>query len=182
MSEPWAQRPHRPPPELAGDPIYVPEPYPQPGSWAAPGAPPADPAARQRERVSEPVVGWLVAVVGLVIVVAALLPWASALGFTIDGTAGDGKITIACGVVVSIVGVLIGTGQGHLWTSITALVTTMIVGLVGLVDVVGGVTVVSYYNGLVAIESGLWLTLVAGLLGVGLSVVALVRRDLAAAG
>jgi hypothetical protein len=176
MSEPWADPP-RGSAELSGDPVYVPEPYPQP-EWPAPGY--AAPAEAGRDRVSEPVVGWLLAFVGLVIVLGALLPWASALGVSIEGTSSDGKITVVCGVVLAIMGVLIGAGQGYLWTSITSLAFALIAGLVALVDVAGGVSVVSYYHGLVAIESGLWLTLVAGLLGIGLSVVALVRRELAA--
>jgi hypothetical protein len=175
MSQPRADPPQGPA-ELTGDPVYIPEPYPQ-----ADYGPTAGPAPAPRgDRVSEPVVGWLVAFIGLVIVLGALLPWASALGVSVPGTSSDGRITLVCGVIISIMGVLIGVGHGHLWTSATALAFALIVGLVALVDVAGGVTVVSYYHGFVAIESGLWLTLVAGLLCIGLSVVALVRRELAA--
>src|SRR5699024_2281570 len=113
------------------------------------------------------------ALTGAVTIIAALLPWASALGYTVEGTNGDGKITLVCGLVIVIAGMLIGFGHGLLWASITSLVFSAVVGLVGIVDIVQGVTVVNEYNGLVAIEAGLWLPLVVGLLGIGLSVVAL---------
>lgn len=172
-----------------GEPIYVEQPYPGPPPNPYAVAPPfpgngysygyAWPPAAVRPAVSEPVVGWLLVVLGALISIAALLPWASAVGVTISGTNGDGKITLVCGLVVAVLGVIIGLGHGVLWTSITALTFSVIAGLIGLVDVVHGVHVVGEFDGLVVIEDGLWITLVAGLLSVGMSIVALVRRGAA---
>ena len=74
-----------------------------------------------QRRVSEPVIGWLLLGVAALTVISAVLPWATVLGISIKGTVGDGKLSIFCGAVLAVLGVLIGVRQGRLWVSIVAI-------------------------------------------------------------
>jgi hypothetical protein len=175
-----------PPPPPDGEPIYVPEPYP-PQAYANPyqsapygypyqGAAPA--AARRR---TEPIVGWVLFAVGVLTAVASLLPWAVFFGVSVDGTKGDGTLTALCAIVISATGLIIGLGQGLVWAPITSCVCATLVTITALVDIGNvnrfvGNTADSFSVDAVTVGPGLWLTLIGGLLGIGASAVAMVRR------
>lgn len=179
--QPQYGQPHPEPPY--GQPMYPPAEYaqpqpgpygPQPMTYGYPLAPPP--------RLSEPVVGWLLLGAGALTMVAAALPWASVLGTSIAGTRGDGKISLFCGAVIAILGVLIGLRQGRVWVSITACVFAVFVALIGLADIGnvssvadGSVTAI-LGDDAVTVGAGLWVTLVAGLAGIAVSIVGIARR------
>jgi hypothetical protein len=129
------------------------------------------------------VTGWVLFAIGVLTAVASLMPWATVFGISIGGTKGDGTLTVFCAVLISAMGLVIGLRQGLVWTSITALVFSALVILVALADI-GNinrfVTASSdtFGGDVVAIGPGLWLTLVAGILGLAVSIVAIVRRPL----
>lgn len=171
--------PALPPPE--GDPVYVPEPYP-PAAFGGPYPPPyAHAVPRQAARRVAPGFGWLLFAVGILTAVASLLPWAVFFGISIDGTKGDGTLTVLCAVIISAVGLIIGLGQGLLWAPITALAVAGLVTITALADIENVTRLVdsspdAFDPGAVTVGPGLWLTLIAGLLGIGVSAVALLRR------
>jgi hypothetical protein len=117
--------------------------------------------------------GWLMAASGGLVVIGALLPWATWGPFTLAGTSGDGQITLVLGLVAIAVGVWRGLAKRpsglQLATSVTAAVLGAIVTLIGLVDAAD----VSDYA---SVGGGLVLTIVAGLALVGASVFGVVRQ------
>ncbi len=155
--------------------------YPPPGYGPPPGYYPGYQPPNPRRRRSEPITGWALFAVGVLTAVASLMPWATFFGVSIGGTKGDGTLTVFCAVLISAMGLVIGLRQGLLWTSITALIFSALVTLVALADI-GNVsrlvtaTSDTFVGGAIRIGPGLWLTLVAGLLGLAVSIVAIVRR------
>jgi hypothetical protein len=170
-----------------GQPQYQPGQYPQ-GLY---GPPPSQPYGQPpgaygypvaaAPRVSEPVVGWLLLGAAVLVVIGASMPWATVLTISVAGTVGGGKATMFFGVVLGVFGLLIGLKQGRLWVSITACVLAALVVLIALGNV-GNISDVARQNGdtflgnSVSVGSGLWLTLVAGLAAVALSIVGIARR------
>ena len=199
------QPPSGPPPY--GDPQYPPSDpyvypgYPQPGPYGYPGYPqpgrsgyPGYPPAGYygyppppRAKVSEPVTGWATLACGLLGVVGSVTPWASVhfLGFnrTINGTDGDGKLSVVCAGVVAVMGLLIALRVGHLWTSIVGLVFAVFTALIGFADVgsingnYGPLKDAQVPDGAVSTAYGIWLVVVGGVLGIVASIVAMVRRS-----
>ncbi|MCU1658250.1 MAG: hypothetical protein JWO57_2906, partial [Pseudonocardiales bacterium] len=177
VSEPPGQYP---PPY--GEPLYPPQPGPPAiyGYWQPPaqwGAPPGYPLPPGRRR-SEPVVGWLLLFTAMLTIVAALLPWATAFTISISGTTGDGNLTIFCAIVIAVAGLVIGLGEGRLWAAIVALIFSLFVLLIGFVDAADISRILNRYGGVGSIGAGLWLTVLAGALGVVLSIVAIARRPM----
>jgi hypothetical protein len=172
-----------PPPE--GEPIYVPEPFPAPGYGPAPYQPAlySQPTYPQPVvRRSEPRWGWALFAVGVLIAVSSLLPWAVFFGVSIDGTGGDGTLTALCAIVISAVGLIIGLGQGLLWSPLTAMGCSVLVTITAVADVENVTRFVpgsadAFSADAVAVGPGLWLTLIAGVLGIVVSSVALLRRS-----
>lgn len=178
-----------PPPE--GEPIYVPEPYPAqsyPNPYQHPYQHPyQQPGYPQYARTptsgrrTEPGFGWVMFAVGVLIAIASLLPWAVFFGLSVDGTKGDGTLTVLCAVIISAVGLIIGLGQGLLWAPVTALACAALVTITALIDI-GSVTrfVPASADGFspdaVTVGPGLWLTLIGGLLGIVVAAIAAVRR------
>jgi hypothetical protein len=161
------------------EPRYVAEPPPSYFTPQPPGYGHQPPAP---VRVSAPLLGWLLIVAAVLTALGAVLPWASFFGLAITGTAaGDGDYAIAAAVLVAVCGLVIGVGQGRLWTSACSLVAGLLICLIAIVDVVD-VNHFATSRDLppdlvdVSVGSGLWLTLVAGLLVTGLSAVAVVYR------
>ena len=178
MSQPAGGLFGPPSPPPTGDPLYVeqaypyPPPQPQPPGFA--GSPP--------RRRSIPAAGWALFAIGVLMAIAALMPWAVAFGISIGGTQGDGTLTAGCAIVIAVTGLVIGLRQGLLWASITACVLAALVVLVALADI-GDVTRFAgpstvFGPGTVQVGPGLWLTLVAAVGGVGASIVAMVRRPI----
>ncbi|HEV7192800.1 MAG TPA: hypothetical protein VGN35_06275 [Jatrophihabitantaceae bacterium] len=168
-----------PPPE--GEPIYVAEAYP-PQPLAQPYVPAVRPAvAAPRGRRTEPGYGWLLFGVGVLTAVASLLPWAVFFGVSINGTNGDGTLTVLCAVIISAVGLIIGLGQGLLWAPLTAMACAGLVTMTALVDI-GSVdrfvpqAADTFSTDAVTVGPGLWLTLIGGVLGIGVAAFATLRR------
>jgi hypothetical protein len=170
------------PPPPDGEPVYVPEPYPYQPQYQQSypmayvpryGSPPA--------RRTEPPIGWILFAVGVLTAVASLLPWAVLFGVSVNGTGGDGTLTVLCAVIISSTGLIIGLGQGLLWAPIAACGCAVLVSLTALADIgnIGRFVDTSGGNfdaGAITVGPGLWLTLIAGILGIAVSVVAMVRR------
>jgi hypothetical protein len=117
--------------------------------------------------------GWLMAAAGGLVVIGALLPWATWGPFTLAGTSGDGQITLVLGLVATAVGVWRGLAQRpsglQLATSVTGVALGGVVTLVGLVDTAN---VSDYAN----VGGGLTLTILAGLALVGASIFGVVKQ------
>ena len=128
--------------------------------------------------------GWALLGAGVAAVAGSVLPWASVHLFgtstTVNGTDGDGKLTIVLALLVAAMGLLIGLRQGRLWTAIVGLVAGVLTAFIALIDVVDISGVVGSDDRLpvdvISPGFGIWLVLVAGLAGLGLSIAAMVRR------
>lgn len=131
----------------------------------------------QAPPVSEPRMGWALVVLAVVVIVAAVLPWASQHGSSVKGTSGDGEITILCAVVVGVAGLAIALRYGRRPVAVLATVFAALITLVGIVDVVHGNRITGGSSG-VSLGIGLWLTLVAGVVAVLVALAAVaVRRQ-----
>jgi hypothetical protein len=192
--QPQYPAPPYPPPQY-GDPHYPQGQFPQ-GQYGPPpsqpyGQPPYQPygqppagygyPAAAGPRVSEPLIGWLLLGAGVLLMIGAPMPWATVLTFSVAGTVGGGKATMFFGVVLAVFGLLIGLKQGRLWVSITACVLAALVVLVAIGNM-GNITDVArksadnFLGNTVSIGSGLWLTLVAGIAALVLSIIGIARR------
>jgi hypothetical protein len=167
-----------------GEPLYQPSapPHYPPGQYAQPqyGQPMTGYVTRQR-RVSEPVVGWLLLGVATLMIISATMPWATVLTFSVAGTVGGGKATLFFGLVFAAFGVLIGMRQGLVWVSITGCVLAVLVILIALGNMGDIANVarnqsVAVLGDSVSIGAGLWLTLVAGIAALTLSIIGIARR------
>lgn len=145
-----------------------------------PTLPPPDPATMivtpaQPARAATNVVAlgaWLLVTSGIGAAACSLLPWGQVTTFlgvmAIAGTRGDGKLTVAAGLFVALVGVLV------LWSR--ASYNLVVLGLVGSCAVVaitgynaldlGGLSGDAELLGVVDVGYGLWLTLAAGIAGI----------------
>lgn len=144
--------------------------------WTAHTRPLGDPrAAQPSQALSSParLAGWLILAFGVLILVGALLPWATIGPFSASGTDGDGAITLPLGVLAGACGVMRGvaTKPSGLQTAvaIAALVLGVLVTLIGLVDTAD-------VSGAATVGGGLILTVVAGFCLIGASVFALIKR------
>jgi hypothetical protein len=119
------------------------------------------------------IAGWLMAVAGGVIVIAAMMPWATFGPFTVSGTNGDGGITLVLGLIAAAGGIWRGLSQrpsgGQIAVGVTNLVLGSVVALIGLVDA-GDVSDVA------TIGSGLVLTILGGMALAGTAVFGVVRH------
>lgn len=104
--------------------------------------------------------GWGVVAGAGLLVISAFLPWASIEGLiTVNGTDGDGGITIVFAIIAAIMGIVAAL-KGKRWAGITAIVfglLSFLVGLLNLLDVNGQVIEIS--PGI-----GLFLTMLAGII------------------
>jgi hypothetical protein len=190
QAQPQPQYPpaqYGPQPPQYGQPQYPQGQYPQ-GQYGPPpnqpyGQPPAGygyPAAAP-PRVSEPVIGWLLLGASVLLMIGAAMPWATVLTISVAGTVGGGKATMFFGIVLGVFGLLIGLKQGRLWVSITACVLAALVVLIALgnmgnISDVASKSANNFLGDTVSIGSGLYLTLVAGLAALILSIVGIARR------
>lgn len=176
------------PPPPDGDPIYVAEPYPPPG-YADPYAmqPPypaypygVQPEAAVPRRIA-PGFGWLLFAVGVLTAIASLLPWAVFFGLSVDGTKGDGTVTVLCAVVICAIGLIVGLGHGLMWAPITSLGVAGLITITALADIENVTRLVdsspdSFSPDAVTVGPGLWLTLIAGVAGIAVSGMAMLWR------
>jgi hypothetical protein len=119
----------------------------------------------------------LLVLCGLGSVVGAYLPWASVSASFIDpvnkaGIDGDGRITLALGVLVGLLGLVAVLRPRDRWPCGLALVGAAVIVIIALVNmadlrsVTGPLTPEARAMVDTSIGVGLWLTLVAGLAGV----------------
>lgn len=184
-----------PPPHPSGVALPPPSAAPTtalPSPWAAPTSPVALPAVPPdavlvRPGTPSPIGAWVLLVAALAAVIGALLPWAElsvpfgrGLSVQVNGTEGDGRITLALGIVVALAAVLAFL-RHYLatWAAIIALFASALLITIAIVDIVdvkraaGDIRLVFVE---VEVGSGLWLTLAAGVAGVCGAVVLLARR------
>jgi hypothetical protein len=177
----------------AGLPPYGEPQYPQPDPYGYPGYPQPNPwgysgyPAPPPTKLSEPVTGWAMLLGGVLGAIGSVTPWASVhflgLNRTINGTDGDGKLSVVCAGVVAVMGLLIVLRVGHLWTSIVGLVFAVFTALIGFADVgsingnYGPLNDANVPDGAVSTACGVWLVALGGALGVVASIVAMVRRS-----
>jgi hypothetical protein len=182
-------QPQVPPPAGYGGPPppggYLPSGYPAPPPAYTPyGYPQPSPRGA---RVSPPWTGAVLAGAGLVAGIGSFLTWArivvAGANQDIAGTDGqrDGKITVVLGAVLLAVGIVILVKQGRLWTSIVGIVLSAICALVALADIgdISDKSATIKPFGHIDVGVGLVLVLVAALVGLGASIVAIsIRRVL----
>jgi hypothetical protein len=179
---------YSPPPPTQPPPYGTGPSYPYYGHPAPPGYPgyapyafyPPPPLARQ-PLVSDPLLGWLLLAAAALAAVAAVLPWATVFTRSFPGTDGDGVLVILCAIVLATCALVIGLGHGRLWASITPCVFAVFITLIGLVDLANVSNVVrsidaGFLSGSVSVGAGLWLTTAVGMVAMGLSITAIVRR------
>ena len=182
-ASPPPQPPASPPPQTpAGPPI---------GGWPAPSLPlavaTAPPTATAVGTNQPPVGAWLLLGVALAAVVGALLPWAElrlervpGLSARVNGTEGDGRITLALGIIIGLAAVLAFVSRRlALWAAVLAIVASVLLILIAVIDIADVRRTADeprlvFVN--VRVGSGLWLTLAAGIVGVIGAVLLLVRR------
>jgi hypothetical protein len=75
---------------------------------------------------------WMMLGGGALAVVSAFLPWYSVGVFTVDGTAGDGQISLALGAVLAGMGVARYSGKGGQAIAWVAIVCGVLIAAVGL--------------------------------------------------
>jgi hypothetical protein len=141
-------------------------------------------ASDVRRRTSIPWSGWVLLGAGALMLVGSVSPWATVDilgGIAVNGTDGDGVFTLVFAIVIAMMGVLIGVGNGRLWTSVVALIFAGLAAFTAVVDI-GNIS--SVYDGHADVSSdaisvgfGLWLVAVAAGIGVVFSVLAMVRRS-----
>lgn len=196
MANPGPPEWQQPPPY--GEPGQPPPNYaaPGPGSYAYP-APPVPTAygypspEALAARMSPVWTGLLLTAAGLVVAIGSFLTWETIVATfggparTIDiaGTSGqrDGKITVFVGAIMLAMGLLIVLRQGRLWVSIVGVVLSavaLVVAIAEIRDVTSTANTVSSIGaGHVDVGPGLYLVLVAAVVGLGASITALcVRR------
>jgi hypothetical protein len=132
--------------------------------------PPFDAVAADGHAVAR--AAWLMVIAGVGAAIGSLLPWGRVTTFlgtiAIEGTHGDGKLTLLAGVFVAAVGVLVLLSRASYH-----LVVLGLVGCCAVVAVTGynalDLTVLSGEHdvlGVVDVAYGLWLTLAAGVAGI----------------
>jgi hypothetical protein len=112
-------------------------------------------------------------VLAALVVIGAFLPWASVLNLDINGVEADGKLTLILAIVGG--GALL-VARGRMWGLITMLIASALVTLIAFVDL-NDVEGFADQVGLVDTGSGLWLTTIAGVAWLVVTIVLLVRRD-----
>jgi hypothetical protein len=166
---PYGQQPFGLNPQL---PYGSPAPNTAPGPYGG-GYPPYGVAAPIR--LVPPVLGWALIAAAVVTAVGSALPWTTSFGglFTQPGTSGDGRLTLTCAVLLAAGGLLIGLRQGRIWIPVVAVVLSGLVCLVALIDILDVSDRNDSFDTVVNIGSGLWVTLVGGLLTLGVSIAAM---------
>ena len=175
---PYGRPPQHELPPAYGQPVAYGQPqhghYPPPGYGQAgypPGYPPgyAPFPARKPGAPPLPAPGGLLIAAGLLGMVGAVLPWATFLGLTKNGIDGDGAITIVIAALVMGAGIWTVL-RAPLGIPITALVLSALIALIAVIDI----SDVSSTG--LSVGSGLWLTLVAGGVGLAAGIWALAAR------
>ena len=110
-------------------------------------------------------------------VIGALLPWAridlsfgpAGLSEDVDGTEGDGVITLVLGILLGAVAVLALATRGVArWAAVVGIVAAVIVTAIAIIDIVDVNRTAGDISPLVdvSVGAGLWVTLIAGLAGI----------------
>lgn len=142
--------------------------------WAAQTRPLGSTDAQPRASRASRIAGWLMVGFGALVVLAALLPWATLGPFSVAGTEGDGAITLTLGLLVAGLGIARGVGaKAKFWqvgVPVACLVCGLLVTLVGFYDTVN-------VSETASAGSGLILTILGGLGLLGAALFGLIRRD-----
>jgi hypothetical protein len=117
--------------------------------------------------------GWLMAAAGGVIVIAAMMPWASFGPFTVAGTSGDGGITLVLGLLAAAGGVWRGLSQRPSGWQLAIAVTDLVIG--GVVTLIG-IADAGDVSGVATVGSGLILTIVGGVGLIGAAAFGVVKH------
>ena len=126
--------------------------------------------------------GVLVIVMGLVIVIGSILPWATAQtvfgSISKNGTEGDGKITLATGIIILLCGIAILVSEkysGWVGLAVIASSASMVVAIIDLVDVSRKLSGISNQYVTASAGIGLYIVLVGGMIGIVSALVSAVR-------
>jgi hypothetical protein len=138
----------------------------------------------------DPWAGWALVVAGLLALIGSVTPWAKvnvsgiAVNTTVNGTDGDGAMTLGCAVVIVAIGVLIGLRRGWLWTGFIAVIAAALAALISLIDVgningsYGPLKQDHVPDGAVSTGFGIWLVVAGSLLAIVAGGYGLWRRRL----
>ena len=143
--------------------------------------PPPNPLAPLRpEPVTSsgiPLGAWVLLGAAIAAVIGALLPWArinlsfgpEGLSENVNGTEGDGVITLVLGILLGAVAVLaLATHGVARWAAVVGIVAAAIMTAIAIIDIVDVNRTAGDIRPLVdvSVGSGLWVTLIAGLAGI----------------
>ena len=146
----------------------------------APLPPPNPPAALHPEPVTSsgiPLGAWVLLGAAIAAVIGALLPWAQinlsfgaeGLSANVNGTEGDGVITLVLGILLGAVAVLALATRGVArWAAVVGIVAAVIMTAIAVIDIVDVNRTAGDISPLVdvSVGAGLWVTLIAGLAGI----------------
>lgn len=117
--------------------------------------------------------GIIVIVMGLVVIIGSILPWAtaqSAFGsISKNGIEGDGKITLATGIITLLCGIAIlisSKNSGWIGLAVIASLASLAIAIIDLVDVSNKLGSVSNQYVKASAGIGLYVVLVGGLVGI----------------
>lgn len=126
---------------------------------------------------SSPTPGIVMTTGGGLVALGSFLPWASLGPFSASGLDGDGVITLVLGVIVLGMGIVWLTAGGKRWLPVVALVSAVLITLVAGYDSMNiSTSEPGPFGAELSVGSGLWLTLLGGIVAATGSVLGLLRR------
>jgi hypothetical protein len=146
----------------------------------APLPPPNPPGAVHLEPVTSsgiPLGAWVLLGAAIAAVIGALLPWARIdvsfgtedVSANVNGTEGDGVITLVLGILLGAVAVLALATRGVArWAAVVGTVAAVVMTAIAIIDIVDVNRTAGDISPLVdvSVGAGLWVTLIAGLAGI----------------
>lgn len=128
--------------------------------------------------------GIIVIIMGLVVIIGSILPWAtaqSAFGsINKNGIEGDGKITLATGIIAILCGIAILVSEknsGWIGLAVIASIASMAVAIIDLIDVSNKLSGVSNEFIQASAGIGLYVVLVGGIVGIVGALASAVKRQ-----
>lgn len=146
--------------------------YPGQQQWGAPAAsaPVATPVNRRMPAI--------VALVGaVVIIVGSVMPWASVMDiYTVNGTDGDGVLTIICAVLAGAFVLPALMGKGPRWMFVIPLFFGLVAAAIGGYDLANLADAVAGQDGMAKLGAGLPIVIFGGLAAVVGGVLGLIKK------